>query len=216
MNVKSWTVGEIRTLARQSVEGRQQTLSARGAYFKALVQTAQAELGGKAGQEGQRAAVRVVHHRFYPVVLEAVTTLDVAKSDKLPKQERERRALERNRRSNFARSAHGTIQRWLRAEGHDLMKLDSEKITKSQLLAEAPPTRKHALTPKRVKARAGKLVDGLLGFVRQVAKADQEQAAVIAATAIAQLQKLLPEGVKKKDWATDTQVLRRARLKKAA
>lgn len=191
MNVKAWTVAEIRTLARQTVDGRQQTLSARGAYFRALVETAQAELGGKAGQEGQLAAVRHVHRRFYPVVQEATTTPDIAHSVKAPPAERKRRALERNRRTNFARSAYGTIRRWLRADGHDLMKLDSQKVTKSQLLKEAPPTRKHALTKERMQARADKFIGGLLGFTRQLAKVDQAQAATVANDAIEQLVKLL-------------------------
>lgn len=214
---KAWTVGEIRTLARQTVDGRHQIATARGAYFRALVETTQAELGCKSGQDGQLAAVRAVHRKFYPVVQEATTTEDIAHSPKSAPAERKRRALERNRRTNFARSAYGTIRRWLRAEGNDLMKLDSQKVTKSQLLSEAPPTRKHALTSKRIKARAGKLTDSLLGFARQIAKSDPEQAAVIAAAAIAQLSRLVPATSSgKKHWPTDTQVLRRERLKKVA
>lgn len=191
MNVKVWTASEIRAIAKQSVEGRKTIVTARGAYFRALVETAQAELGGKADQAAQLAAVRTVHRRFYPVVQEATTTDDIEHNNKAPPAERKRRALERNRRTNFARSAFGTIRRWLRAEGHDLMKLDSQKVTKSQLLNEAPPTRKHALTPERIQARAGKLLDGLLGFTRQIAKADQNQAAIIANDAIEQLVRLL-------------------------
>lgn len=193
---KAWTVSEIRTLARQTVDGRQQTLNARGAYFQALVSTAQAELGGKAGQEGQLAAVKMVHRKFYPIVLEAVTTPDIAVSNKATPTERKRRALERNRRSNFARSAYGTIKRWLRADGHDLMRLDPEKVTKSQLLSDAPPTRKHALTPERVQARADKFVGGLLSFTRQLAKTDQAHAARIANEAIEQLVKLIASSTK--------------------
>lgn len=191
MTSKAWTVGDIRTLARQTVDGRQQIATARGAYFRALVETAQTELAGKSSQEAQLAAVKHVHRRFYPVVQEATTTPDIAVSVKSPLAERKRRALERNRRTNFARSAYATIRRWLRAPGHDLMKLDSEKVTKSQLLSEAPPTRKHALTSARIQARAGKLIGGLVGFARQIAKADQAQAAVVVNEAIEQLVKLL-------------------------
>lgn len=194
MSHKVWTTTEIRTLARRTVEGRQQTLEARGAYFKALVETAQTEL--KAVQGDQLAAVRAVHRKFYPIVLDAVTTPDIAKVDKLSKQERTRRSLERNRRSNFARSAYGTIKRWLRADGHDLMKLDPEKVTKSQLLQQAPPPKKHALTKQRIDARAGKLIGGLSGYVRQIAKVDQDQAAGIVNDAIEQLVKLLVSTVK--------------------
>lgn len=191
MNAKAWTAGDIRVLAKRTVDGRKEVSTARGAYFRALIETAQFELGGKTDQAGQLAALKAVHRRFYPVVLDAVTTADIAHVDKAPKAERRRRALERNRRSNFARSAYGTIKRWLRAPGNDLMKLDSQKVTKSQLVEESPPTRKRALTPERVHARAGKLIGSLLGFARQVAKIDRVQANTLANEAIDQLIKLV-------------------------
>lgn len=196
MTHKAWTASEIRALARQTVDGRQQIATARGAYLRALIETAQAELNGKADQEAQLAAIKHVHRKFYPVVQEATTTPDIAASDKLPRNERRRRALERNRRSNFARSAYGTIRRWLRAEGHDIMKLNAPTVTKSQLLQEAPPTRKHALTRERVQARAKKLTAALLGFTRQIAKIDQEQAVSVANEAIDALVKLLASQAK--------------------
>lgn len=200
---KAWTEAAIRDLARQTVDGRQQTLAARGLYFRALVETAQTELGGKAGQEGQRAAIKAVHRRFYPIVQKAIATDEIIAAAGFT---RKQIALERNRRLNFARSAHGTIQRWLRAEGHDLIKLDSQKVTKSQLLNEAPPTRKHALTPKRVKQRADKLIGGLLIFTRQIAKADQEQAAVVANDAIEQLIKLTARLGAERKTTTDASI----------
>lgn len=197
MSGKVWSAGEIRTLARQTVDGRRQITTARGAYFRALVETAQAELGGKgSGQDAQITVVKSVHRRFYPIVEEATTTPDIVRNDKLQKAERRRRALERNRRTNFARSAYGTIRRWLRAEGHDLMTLDAHKVTKSQLLSEAPPARKHTLTPERVRARAGKLTGALLTYTRQIAKMDQGQAAAVANEAIEQLVKLLASTAK--------------------
>lgn len=203
MTSKAWTAGAIRDLARQTVDGRLQVTTARGAYFRALVETAQAELGGKAGQEGQLAAIRAVQHKFYPEVQKAIATDEIlAAAGFTPK----RVALERNRRLNFARSAYGTIRRWLRADGHDLMKLDPQKVTKSQLLEEAPPTRKHALTTKRVKARSGKLVGGVLSFIQQIAKADQDQAATIANEAIEQLIKLSARLAGERKTTTDARV----------
>ena len=188
MTAKAWTAGEIRTLARKTVDGRKTTVTARGQYFRALLETAQAELGGESGQEAQRAALRAVHRRFYPIVQNAIATDEILQTEGFTRKDL---ALERNRRMNFARSAHGTIQRWLRASGHDLMKLDAAKTTKSQLLNEAPPTRKHALTPQRVQARAGKLIDGLLSFTRQIAKVNQAQAESVVKEAMNRLVQLL-------------------------
>lgn len=184
--MKAWTAGEIRTLARQTVDGRKTMTTARGAYFRALIETAQAEIGGKADQPAQLAAVKVVHRRFYPVVQEAIATDEILLEAGIP---RKGTALERNRRLNFARSAYGTIKRWLRASGHDLMKLDAQKVTKSQLLEESPPTRKHALTAERIHARADKLIGGLLVFTKQVAKVDQAQAVQVLHEAMERLVK---------------------------
>jgi hypothetical protein len=195
MNVKTWSVSEIRALARQTVDGRKAISTARGAYFRALIETSQAELGGKADQAAQLAAVKAVHRRFYPVVQEATTTPDIVIDKKATPAERKRRALERNRRTNFARSAYGTIRRWLRAPDHDIMKLDASKATKSQLLEDAPPTRKHALTRQRVHARASKLIDRLLLFTKQLSKSDQAQAAEIVHEAVNRLFKQLAANV---------------------
>lgn len=194
MTAKVWSAGEIRALARRTVKGRQAITTARGAYFRALLETAQVELGaGVTSQSAQLTALKTVHRRFYLLVREAIAT------DKIILQSgiaRKGVGLERNRRLNFARSAYGTIKRWLRAAGHDLMKLDSVKVTKSQLLSEAPPTRKHALTPQRVQKRAGKLVENLLGFTRQIAKVDHAQAVAILNEAMDCLAKqLAAEGV---------------------
>ncbi len=188
MNAKRWTPAEVRAIARETLDGRQKMVTARGAYFHALVETTQAELGGRAGQAAQLAAVRSVHRKFYPVVQEAIASDDVLAQDGVS---RKRIALERNRRTNFCRSAYGTIRRWLRADGHDLMKLDAKTVTKSQLLQDAPPTRKHALTPERVRARAKKLTDGLLGFATQVAQFDQDEAAQVLRVAMDRLFKEL-------------------------
>lgn len=187
--MKAWNAGEIRALARKTVDGRQAITTARGVYLRALVETAQTEIGGgTASQEAQLTALKAVHRRFYPIVQEAIATDKIILATGVTRKDV---ALERNRRLNFARSAYGTIKRWLRASGHDLMKLDGHKVTKTQLLNEAPPTRAHALTPERVQKKAGKLIDGLLGFTRQIAKVDQAQAEKILQQAMNRLTQIL-------------------------
>jgi len=180
MSAKTWTTSDIRKLAKRTVDGRTAIATSRGEYFRALIETTQADLkNGGPDQTAavQLAALKAVHRRFYPVVQEATTTKDIEHAERLSKAESRRRSLERNRRTNFARSAYGTIRRWLRAPGHDLLKLNAQGVTKSQLLTEAPPTRKHALTPERVQAKADRLIGGIVGFAEQVAKSDRAQAA---------------------------------------
>lgn len=189
MATKMWSLTEIRSIARQTVEGKVVVSTARGAYFRALVESTQSELDGETDQAKQIAAVKKVHRKFYPVVQEATTTDDIKLNKKASREERRRCALERNRRGNFARSAYGTIKRWLRASGHDLLKLDPDKVTKLQLLNEAPPTRKHALTHARIHAKAGRLIDQLVGYAKQIAKVDRVEGAAIVEEATQRLLK---------------------------
>jgi hypothetical protein len=203
MTAKKWTESEIRTLARETVDGRQKTLQARGAYFRALIETAQADLGGTAGQDGQLAAVRAVHHKFYPVVWKAIASDDILVAAGFPKKDV---GLERNRRLNFARSAYGTIKRWLKADGHDLMKLDANKVSKSQLERDAPPPKRHALTPRRINARAKKHLSDLVSFTREIAKVDQDQANAVAQDALDQLIKLIARLGTERKTTTDAHV----------
>jgi hypothetical protein len=202
MTAKTWTPGQIRDLARETVDGRKAIATARGAYFRALIETAQAEIGGKADQAAQRAAVKAVHRRFYSIVNDAIATDAILLADGVARKDL---GSARNRRTNFARSSFGTISRWLRVPGHDLMKLDSQKSTKSQIEKAIPPgvIRKHALTKERVQAKAKKLLDGLVGFVRQVAKTDQEQARTILQEASDQLLK---------QWMDDSAVTTSAKI----
>lgn len=204
--MKAWTESDIRALARRVIEGKEKLIEARGEYLRALVSTAQIELGGQAGQAGQRAAVKAAHDRFYPEVTKSIATDAIIAAAGFARKDV---ALERNRRTNFARSAYGTIRRWLRAEGHDLMKLDPEKVTKSQLLKEAPPTRKHALTSKRIKQRTKTLIGGLLDYTRQIAKVDEEQATAMANDAIEQLIKLVARMGAERKSTTDAAVAAR-------
>lgn len=166
--MKTWSDSDIRKLARNAAQGD----TSRGAYLRALIETAQAE-------GGTVAALKATHARFYPVVQAAVITPDIAPANRAAAPERKRRALERNRRSNFARSAYATVRRWLKVEGHDLMALKAVSVTKSQLLAEAPPAKSRTLTPERAQARANAMTKRLLDFTKQIAKTDRVQAAEV-------------------------------------
>lgn len=201
--MKAWTESDIRALAKRVIDGKEKLIEARGEYLKALVSTAQIALGSKAGQAGQLAAVKAAHDRFYPEVEKAIATDEILLAAGFVRKEI---GLERNRRKNFARSAYGTINRWLRADGHDLMKLDPDKVTKSQLLKDAPPTKPHAYNPKKAKVAASKRLSALLDYTRLIAKADQEQAAAVANDAIEQLIKVMARFGSDRKTTTDAGV----------
>lgn len=149
----------------------------RRTYLKVLIATTQNELGSKprvragktakldaAGVAEQIKALDAVHERFYAVVLKVV-------GDSVPTGTKER-ALEINRRSNFARTAMYVVRGWVRA-GNDLTTLGVQSVTKSSLFIK----RKSKPPSGRVlKARAEKESKSLVGTLMALADADKEAA----------------------------------------
>ena len=124
--------------ASQEVEGHNNT------YLRVVVVGVQAEVGTKKRgrsptRDAQLTVIEKVHERFYAAVLRGVTTADIANEDGLLPPEKSRRALERNRRSTFARTAKTTLTNFVKAGG-DIRTLDAETVTKRSLRdAIAPP-----------------------------------------------------------------------------
>lgn len=113
-----------------------------GTYLRVLVVGCQAELGtkrrGKPSITSQLAVVEKIHGRFYAAVLRGITTADIVADDTQEPAERSRRALERNRRSTFARSAKTTLANFVRGGG-DVRTLDAPTVSKAQLRAAGEP-----------------------------------------------------------------------------
>lgn len=179
--MKTWSADRIRALARETVDGRRALNNARGEYLKALVGTAQAEIGdAKLDQAAQRSAVSSVSQRFQEYVMEAIATDEILAAAGIARKDI---ADERNRRLNFVRTNLHAVRRWLRAPGHDLMKLDAAKVTKQQLLRDAPPANKHVLTRKRVQSKYDTQIKKLLDFLKATREYDPNLAADLAVRA---------------------------------
>jgi hypothetical protein len=132
------TEAQVESLALERYNNAAVVLRADSTYLKGLVVAAQAKLGNgrktrvKINAEAQHTVLNEVHERFYAAVLRGVTTHDVASDDALDSKEKQRRSLERNRRSAFARSAKSTLSAYITAGG-DLRTLDVEAVTKAAL-----------------------------------------------------------------------------------
>lgn len=228
------TVDDIRKLVRQGVNAEQGLASTRGLYFRTLIGTCQAELGA---DTDQLKALKALHKRFYPVVLEAVTTPDIAAANHIAPEEKRRRALERNRRSNFARSAMGTIRRWLQVSGHDLRTLKPAKASKAQLEADTPKKAgSRKMVPEKAQERVRVVLERMLTMTRALADAAPEVARETLNEALNRIGQELFAGAvtpttnpvvstqerrplrvgKAVFWPTESQILRRQRLKAAA
>jgi hypothetical protein len=73
-----------------------------------------------------------VHNEYYTVVLKTVTTPDIADDKGLRRVEAQRRAQERNKRSNFARSAKSVLVKFVKSGGN-FRTLCVCSVTKPQL-----------------------------------------------------------------------------------
>lgn len=173
------SVNDIRKLTRENMESEQSLASTRKLYFQALVGTTRAELASGKDSREQAAALRAVHNRFYVGVLEVITTKEVAEAPRLGPEEKKRRRLARNARSNFARSAFGTIRRWL-LSGHDLTTLNLATLTEAQLRKETPiADRRRKASPRQAQKRVGALVNKILAQARQLANANPTEARAV-------------------------------------
>lgn len=142
---------QIETLAFESYKAGAVVQRIDGIYLRVLVAGCQAELGpirrGRApNAEAQLAVVERVHEKFYAAVLRGVTTSDVAAEEGLETEERNRRTLERSRRSNFARSAKSTLASFA-SNGGDIRALKADAVTKAELRATLPASSAENVTP---------------------------------------------------------------------
>lgn len=203
------SVEDIRKLTRENVNAEQSLASTRKLYFQALVGTTCAELPSGKDSKEQAIALRAVHDRFYVGVLEVINAKD---SPRLGAKQRKRRTAERNAKSNFARSAFGTIRRWLLA-GHDLATLNPATLTEQQLRKETPiaATRRKANT-KQAQKRVGSLVEKILTQARQLANTNPVEARAVLDGVVTRMMKELTAGADSVAPTSDASVASKERI----
>lgn len=137
---------QVRALAILNYQSGQQVEASRGTFLKVEVASLQNALGmaprQRQGGKPQKFATdevmakyNEVHKHLYSLVLEAVVTDDIKDGPKLRKAEKTRRSLERNRRSNFARSAKSTLAAFIRAGGN-VAALVVPQVSKGELASQ--------------------------------------------------------------------------------
>lgn len=122
----------ITELARIGASGDAVTSRVGSTYLRVLIARSRARVVHS--HYAGLVAVDSAHGEIYPAVLAGVTTADCSPiSGTTDRAENARRALERNRRSNFARTAASTVRSWV-ALGGDLADIDVATITKADLI----------------------------------------------------------------------------------
>lgn len=189
------TEAQVEQLAHAMYAAGSQVRSADVTYFRVLLVACQAKLGKRRpgrrptlDSKAQLTVLEAQHERFYAAVLRGVTTDEVAHEDGLDQPEKQRRALERNRRSAFARTAKSTLAAFA-AAGGDLRGLDAATVSKSAVraaLAPAEPTDKVA---RQITRSEG----ALLRAIARQARASPETAAGTVERLMGDLQKVLDD-----------------------
>lgn len=185
---------QIETLARLNLTSIQGLDNVRGAYLKAVVSGVQ-----RAAKPGKRPASQIaevldtVHERYYAAVLRGVVSKEIADEEGLSQEEKTFRSLERNRRSNFARTAKNTVANFIKAGG-DIFTLDAMTVTKTELHAFAVSVKSRATggtaTPEHKAVLASSRLEEA---ARELADDDKDKAIQTVQEAMARLANLLTE-----------------------
>lgn len=159
----------LANLARDYVDGVARTDSIRGGYLRILV--AHSKRAFRSVKDAIQ-AVEQTHQHLYGVISEAVLTKDIAAEEGLSKEEAARRARERNRRTNFARTAKSALMGFLK-RGGKLQTLKPHAVTKDALRLRLTQSR---AGPTTRKSTWNRLEDRLEGFLKRVAAKDPDAA----------------------------------------
>jgi len=184
------TEAQVETLAAAHWNVAIQLEGSNSTYLRVVLVGAQAELGKKRGRQpsaqSQLAVLEKVHERFYAAVLRGVTTPDIAKEEGLEATESSRRALERNRRSTFARSSKTALANYAKAGG-DLRGLVPDEVTKASLRAAIEPPPPEDRTARQLAAAQG----SILRAVARRARGDPDGARGMLEAVVTKLQAAL-------------------------
>lgn len=138
---------DLARFATLSVSTQDVLVSLRQAYLRVLLAGTQIALGltaprqngvrkpeaiGDEDRTAQLKALNETHANYYAVIVGAVTTPEIADSNRLGADERHRRAVERNRRTNYARTAKSALKA-LVGSGYSLLEVNVLTISKAQI-----------------------------------------------------------------------------------
>lgn len=185
------TEAEVEALAGEQYTAMETAGAGGVTFLRVLVAASQARLGRRRGPapraSAQSEVLELIYDKFYPAVLRGITTDDIAHDPAQSAIEQRRRALERNRRSAFARSAISTLRPFV-AAGGDLRNLDVATVTKAFLRsAVAPPEPEN-----KVERQISRAQGALLRAVTRMARGDPAAAEAAINAAIEALEGARP------------------------
>lgn len=189
---------QIRTLAQAYCDAQERASQVNGTFLRVLIAGTQIAMGTQPRLRASRdklpdfdvtedlRTLNKVHLHYYEVILDAIVTDDIRDNPKLRQAEKSRRAMERNRRTNFARTAKATLVAYVRAGGN-VRSLVVPTVTKASLRAFAEQARSKEVAKQEPKERVQTFVDRIMTRVEALRKDDEAIAADVAQLLILQL-----------------------------
>lgn len=193
---------DIARLATTGQSTQETLISIRQAYLRVLLAGVQLELGSGAPRLQnvkkltptsdevrtlQLKAIQKLHAQYYEVIAGAIITPDIADHARLGDEERHRRALERNRRTNYARTAKSALKA-VASVGVNILELSVMSVTKAQLRTLVMQRSAGSPQPAAAGPRhLATLTDRYVKDIRALAEADPGNAASAINRAIEQL-----------------------------
>ncbi len=190
---------DVETLAREYVNSQQSLAGSRTTYFRILLAHVQVALAGKPALRSKPAAslteeqigkhleaFETTNSRLYAAVVRGSITPEIADSPNLSTDESNRRAIERNRRNNYARSAASTMRAYIRA-GHDITRISVLNASKNSMTVSNGARIAVAAVPgERLHRRVKNTTTKLTNLVSELASLDR-------GAAIAALQEVMEQ-----------------------
>lgn len=146
-------------------------------YLRVILAQSQARTGttkrGRHNKDAQLTVLKDVNTAYYAAVLRGLVKADptVAMEDGLEPKEKSYRALERNRRSTFARTSYRELVGFVE-RGGDLRGLDVETVSKASLRAFGKPAESEDRTERTLERAQG----AILRAINRLARGDPEEA----------------------------------------
>lgn len=153
----------VAKLTIRHAEGAEAAEESRGTYLCILVARTQQAINKRKLTTAQTVALfNGVHSGLYAVILQSLTARwpEMADADGLAQEERTRRSLARNAKSNFARTAKYYVEKCLEA-GSDLTTVDASTITRSVLRDLSEPVEPKVRTKRLAQRAAARYVKAL-------------------------------------------------------
>lgn len=203
------TEADVEAMARARQDGTEFDGQAQGTYLRVLVALTANAIGGKTAHLSRRrgkaatsltpseiadhlVALEKVNSMCNGAVVKAVITRDIEASEQLAPAEAKRRALERNRRTNYARTAASAVRAFIQA-GRDVRDVELRTVTKAWLrdMATANSPVAATVTTARILRTATRAGERIVAEAEELAGVDPLKAEELLSAVVAMLQETI-------------------------